>query len=229
MRLLFDAGYLDRLPLILPTLDVPRSNAVNVLTKKGHLALAAFDPEFDWHWTSDRAPAWFSLNEHRSWGIILLSTLLAASVTEGYGYWGVMDDQRLHRLAGEGLHLKAIPDGFVVLEAEPDAPMPFCLEVDLTNESISVWQKKVDNYGYYLKHHYNDEFPGLPKPVILTACKTERRRDTLRATTAEAHGGNAWWFATIADILESPFAHIWTTPTGARRSIPDCCRLAVAS
>lgn len=223
VRELFDAGYLDRLPLVFPTLDIPRVNAVNVLTKRGFQAVTASHPEASWNWQPSRTPNWQTVNPHRSWAVSLLAGLLAGVVLRDWGYWSVMDDHHLHRLSGEGVPFGAIPDGFFVIH-RPDTghDYPFFLEVDLGNESQAIWAKKVADYGLFLKNHYAYVFPGLPMPVVLCVADGPKRVANLMQTTGAAGGGGAWWFASLAEATADPFGLIWQTlKAPLTRSIPD--------
>jgi len=107
--------------------------------------------------------------------------------------------------------LPLIPDGYVELET-PSRVVASFIEVDLGNESLSIWRKKIDNY---LELADSGEFEMRfrhPASRTLVLAVTDRRLSSLRKAVA-AVTEKVFWFANLEAIRERGFfASIWTRP-----------------
>jgi hypothetical protein len=109
-----------------------------------------------------------------------------------------------------------IPDGYAEV-AIPNRTLAMFLEVDLGNESRSVWQRKVQAY---LQYAVSDNFAatfGQTQFRTLVVAHSERRLASLKSATA-ALTDKIFWFATFDDIYREGFwSAIWRRPTGDGR------------
>lgn len=105
-----------------------------------------------------------------------------------------------------------IPDGFV--ECEGRAGFSAFLEVDLSHERLSVWKGKVRNYlQYAISGRYAEQF-GKNRFLVLAACDSEGRMQSLRKATAELTE-KIFRFATLPELREHGlWAPVWWKPVG---------------
>jgi hypothetical protein len=109
-----------------------------------------------------------------------------------------------------------IPDGYVEI-ARGNAVMPAFLEVDLGHERGSVWPKKVENYvqyamsGEFARHFVKPQFR------TLVVANSERRMQSLRASTAKVTN-KIFWFTTFDSIADGGFwSPVWLRPSDGAR------------
>jgi len=108
--------------------------------------------------------------------------------------------------------LGLIPDGLVELRTASGVTSCF-LEVDLGHESLSIWQRKAQNYlQLALSGDFRKQF-GQPSFRVLVLVNSERRlhsiRKSLRVVTEKI-----FWLATIESACNSFFAPIWLRSMG---------------
>jgi hypothetical protein len=109
--------------------------------------------------------------------------------------------------------IRLIPDGYVEILAREQTVAAF-LEVDLGNESRSVWVAKVRTYlQYAVSGVFQTKF-GQPQFRVLVAADSTRRMNSLRAATA-AITEKIFWFTTLDLIRErGMWTSIWERPKG---------------
>jgi hypothetical protein len=108
-----------------------------------------------------------------------------------------------------------IPDGYFAL-AVPGKTLAAYLEIDLGNESRSVWRKKAEAYiSYAISGTFEQQF-SLPQFRTLVVANSERRLASLRAATAELTE-KIFWFTTFEAVTKNGFwSAIWQRPTDPR-------------
>ncbi len=101
-----------------------------------------------------------------------------------------------------------IPDGYFEIAA-PGKTLTAFLEVDLGNESRSVWSGKVQSYlRYAVSGSFERQFAQAQFRTLVVA-NSERRLLSLRAATAELTE-KIFWFTTLASIIRDGFwSPIW--------------------
>ena len=106
-----------------------------------------------------------------------------------------------------------IPDGYAEVAATGKTLAMF-LEVDLGNESLSVWRKKVQAYlQFAVSGAFSEEFR-QPQFRTLVVANSERRLASLRAATTPITE-KIFWFSTFAAIDRDGFwSPIWLRTTG---------------
>ncbi len=104
-----------------------------------------------------------------------------------------------------------IPDGYVEFRT-PSKTLAAFVEVDLGNETRSVWRKKIQAYlAYAISGHFEREF-GPPQFRTLVVAHSERRLSSLRAATAELTE-KIFWLTTFESIAKQGFwSPIWRRP-----------------
>lgn len=104
-----------------------------------------------------------------------------------------------------------IPDGYCEL-ATPARTLAVFLEVDLGNESRTVWRAKIQSYlRYAVSGHFERQFAQAQFRTLVVA-SSERRMVSLRAATAE-FTDKIFWFATYESITkEGVWSPIWQRP-----------------
>jgi len=108
-----------------------------------------------------------------------------------------------------------IPDGYFTL-AVPRKTLAAYLEIDLGNESRSVWRKKTEAYIRYAISGTFERQLSLPQFRTLVVANSERRLASLRAATAELTD-KILWFTTFEAITKNGFwSAIWQRPTDSR-------------
>ena len=102
-----------------------------------------------------------------------------------------------------------IPDGYAEV-VTPAKSLAMFLEVDLGNESRTVWMRKVQSY---LRYAVSGKFPERfhqPQFRTLVVANSERRMASLRAATITATD-KIFWFTTLEAINRNGFwSAIWT-------------------
>ena len=109
-----------------------------------------------------------------------------------------------------------IPDGYVELRT-PAKMLAVFLEVDLGNESRSVWRAKIQSYLHYaISGNFERQF-GYPQFRTIVVASSERRLISLRAATAELTD-KLFWFTTFESITKDGFwSPIWQRPKDHER------------
>jgi hypothetical protein len=112
--------------------------------------------------------------------------------------------------------LRLIPDGYVEL-VTPARIAAMFLEVDLGNESLTVWKEKVRNYlQFALSGECEREF-GQNRFRVLVLVNSERRLLSIRNAVSAATD-KLFWFASLESIdRDSIFASVWLRPKGDER------------
>ncbi len=107
--------------------------------------------------------------------------------------------------------LSLIPDGYLEF-ATPAKSFAMFLEVDLGNESLSVWRRKIESYlAFATSGHFQEKFGGDQFRVLVVA-NSDRRLASLRSATAAATE-KIFWFATAEAIRREGFwSSIWQRP-----------------
>lgn len=211
LRRLFDAGYLDRVPVFLPGKHdaTVTPHYVNVLSSAGariaaaELRAAGQTPRYR---RALRPRPWQPLL-HGYWVRQFAVTAQAACAAAGWPWHAWLDDRQLAAAKRRhGLALASVPDGFFLMGRPGEAPaalLPHFLEVDLGTESVAArsparrdWRGKVEAYLAYFDRGFREEFGVGALPVVLTVTESERRLAHLLAATAAAGGGGRFWFTT---------------------------------
>ncbi|MGH9645075.1 MAG: replication-relaxation family protein [Terriglobales bacterium] len=111
---------------------------------------------------------------------------------------------------------RLIPDGYAEVET-PAGILAAFLEVDLGNESLSVWKRKVEGYVQFaVSGDFAGAF-GQTRFRVLVVGDSSRRMESLRRTTA-AVTDRVFWFATLEAVTgDGLFAPIWLRPVGTER------------
>jgi hypothetical protein len=112
--------------------------------------------------------------------------------------------------------IRLIPDGYVELET-PQGTLASFVEVDLGNESLTVWREKVDKYlqlavsGECLRRFGQQRFR------VLVIAHSERRLQSIRAAVAQVTD-KIFWFASL-ELLNRDgfFASHWLRSKDAVR------------
>jgi Replication-relaxation len=112
--------------------------------------------------------------------------------------------------------LRLIPDGYVEL-ATPSGIVAIFLEVDLGNESLTVWKEKVRNYlQFALSGECEHQF-GQSRFRVLVLANSERRLLSIRKAVS-ASTDKIFWFASLELIVcGGLFAPVWLRPKGEER------------
>jgi len=111
--------------------------------------------------------------------------------------------------------LALIPDGLFELRARDQMVSAF-VEVDLGNETRSVWQAKVKAYlRYAMSGQFAEQFADRPFRVLAIA-HSDRRTASLRAATTSITE-KIFWFASFDSIERAGFwSAIWQRPKDNR-------------
>jgi hypothetical protein len=106
-----------------------------------------------------------------------------------------------------------IPDGYVEILTR-EKPLAAFLEVDLGNESLSVWKKKVGNYLRYAVSGTFEERFGPSQFRVLVVANTLRRMHSLRAATLSLTD-KIFWFSTLESVTrDGAWAPVWLRAKG---------------
>lgn len=107
--------------------------------------------------------------------------------------------------------IRLIPDGYVEL-ATPNGPVTAFLEIDLGNESLTVWKEKTRNYLQLALSGECERQFGQSRFRILVIAHSERRMRSIRTAIAAATD-KIFWFASLESISrEGFFAPVWLRP-----------------
>jgi len=108
-----------------------------------------------------------------------------------------------------------IPDGYVEF-ATPTRTLAAFVEVDLSNESRSVWRGKIQsNLRYAISGSFERQFTH-PQFRTLVVANSKRRLESLREATAELTD-KIFWFTTFESITKDGFwSPIWQRPKDHR-------------
>jgi hypothetical protein len=112
--------------------------------------------------------------------------------------------------------LRLIPDGYVEL-APPAGIVGMFLEVDLGNESLTVWKEKVRNYlQFALSGEYERQF-GQSRFRVLVLANSERRLLSIRKGVSTATD-KIFWFASLEAVVRGGFfTPVWLRTKGEER------------
>ncbi len=242
LRQLFDGGWVDRIPLYVPDVRNYRDGRealANVLTRKGGDALQEHYDEVGEgqvvRWSHARNPdPWreqFHTGAIANVGIIAMK----ACQPDPWMLWGWEEDRYLAaRQRRDQYHFVTIPDAFfVIANQETGRDYAHFLEIDLGTETHfsvkdrTTWSGKIAGYSQYIPTHYDSDFEGLPRPVVLTLTRGEKRLENLLETTRQEQGGGAYWFASLSDLHRFGFwSGIWRVPhePGYRSLLDRCTR-----
>jgi hypothetical protein len=246
LRRLFDAGYLDRVPLFLPGVapDTVKPHFVNVLSTRGARVAARVLTQRGGspRWRRNLLPRPWHPIAHGFWIREVAISGECACRPNGWRWWSWFDDRQLLLLKRRhGARYRTVPDGFAMITNPTTGKhLPHFVEVDLGTESVTAttatrrdWRGKVDSYRHYLAHDFRGQFGVTTLPVILTVTESERRLEHLLAATAAAGGGGRFWFTTLDRLLPTGnvveraarfWGPIWRVPhESARRSLVDRC------
>ena len=103
---------------------------------------------------------------------------------------------------------RLIPDGYVEVRT-PQKTLAVFLEIDLGNEGLSVWKRKVEMYlQYAISGHFEKRFR-QPQFRVLVIVNTERRMRSLQAATL-ALTDKIFWFSTLDSVTRTGFwSPVW--------------------
>jgi hypothetical protein len=103
---------------------------------------------------------------------------------------------------------RLIPDGYVEVRT-PQKTLAAFLEIDLGNESLSVWKSKVEMYlQYAISGNFEKRF-SQPQFRVLVIADTERRMRSLQAATLSLTD-KIFWFSTLDSIAHAGFwSSVW--------------------
>jgi hypothetical protein len=111
--------------------------------------------------------------------------------------------------------LRLIPDGYVELTT-PGGIVAMFLEVDLGNESLTVWKEKIRNYlQFALSGECEPKF-GQRRFRVLVLVNSERRLLSIRKVVS-GMTDKIFWFANVSAIVGDLFAPVWLRSKGDER------------
>ena len=212
LRRLFDAGFIARIPVFLPSpiRHTVKPGFVNVLSAKGAKEAATIltSQHLEPRWRRSLLPRPWQPVLHGFWirEVAVLGEVACRRL--GWRWWNWLDDRQLAALKKtHGARYQTIPDSFVMLTNPTTGKhFPHFLEVDLGSQSVSAhsptrpdWRGKVASYVAYLKDGFRDQFGVATLPVVLTITSSARRLDNLLAVTGGAGGAGRFWFTTLAE------------------------------
>ncbi len=113
-------------------------------------------------------------------------------------------------------HLRLIPDGYFELDT-PSGIVASFLEVDLGNEHLKVWRKKIQNYLHLAISGDYERIFGQNRFRLLVIANSHRRllgiRNVVRASTDKI-----FWFTDLALVdRHGILATVWLRPKGEGR------------
>jgi hypothetical protein len=109
--------------------------------------------------------------------------------------------------------LRLIPDGYVELQT-PSGVVAAFLEVDLGNETMSVWKEKVRNYLRFALSGDSERMFKQNRFRVLVVVNSERRLRGIQKVIA-ASTEKIFWLASLQAIRKNGFfASVWFRPTG---------------
>jgi protein involved in plasmid replication-relaxation len=107
--------------------------------------------------------------------------------------------------------IRLIPDGYVELES-PSGTIAAFLEVDLGNESLTVWKEKVRKYLQFAVSGESERLVGRSRFRVLVIAHSERRVRSIRSMIAEITD-KVFWFASLESIARDDFfGSLWLRP-----------------
>jgi hypothetical protein len=107
--------------------------------------------------------------------------------------------------------IRLIPDGYVELQTSAGI-IPSFLEVDLGNESLTVWKEKVSNYLQLALSGECERRFGQGRFRVLVIAHSERRLRSIRTALAAATD-KLFWLASFESIRhDGLFAALWLRP-----------------
>jgi hypothetical protein len=111
---------------------------------------------------------------------------------------------------------RLIPDGYFEIHT-PQKMLCAFLEVDLGNEGLSVWKRKVESYlQYAISGAYEKRF-GQPQFRVLVIANTERRVQSLNSATLLLTQ-KIFWFSTFDSIAQADFwSPLWVRARAGER------------
>jgi len=96
-----------------------------------------------------------------------------------------------------------MPDGYVGVRS-PSKTLAAFLEIDLGNEGLSVWKRKVELYlQYAISGNFEKRF-GEPQFRVLVVVNTERRMRSLQAATLTLTD-KIFWFSALDSVARTGF------------------------
>ena len=109
-----------------------------------------------------------------------------------------------------------IPDGYIDIRT-PQRTLAAFLEVDLGNEGLSVWKRKVESYlQYAISGEFEKQFGQLQFRVLVVA-NTARRMRSLQAATISLTD-KIFWFSTFESIAQTGFwSPVWVRHKNGER------------
>jgi Replication-relaxation len=112
--------------------------------------------------------------------------------------------------------LRLIPDGYFEL-ATPSGIVAMFVEVDLGNESLTVWKEKVRNYLQFALSGECERQLGQDRFRVIVLANSERRLFSIRKVVS-ASTEKIFWFANFESIARDGFfAPVWLRPQVAER------------
>jgi hypothetical protein len=112
--------------------------------------------------------------------------------------------------------LRLIPDGYIEFTT-PAGIVAMFVEVDLGNESLTVWKEKVRNYLQFALSGECERQFGQSRFRVLVLANSERRLLSIRKAVA-ASTDKIFWFASLESIdRDGFFAPVWLRPRGDER------------
>ena len=112
--------------------------------------------------------------------------------------------------------LRLIPDGYVELVTRGGTAAMF-LEVDLGNESLTVWKEKVRSYLQFALSGHCERLFGSGRFRVLVLVNSLRTLLSIRQAVV-ASTDKIFWFATLESIQRDGFfASLWLRPRGEER------------
>lgn len=252
LRRLFDAGYLNRVPVFAPSAASGQLSpqVVQTLSAAGARTIG-LAPRL----ARTRAPKPRAVLTHDFW-LVDLGVLALAGCPEELTVTHWWNDRVLAARQRKGLlSLPTIPDALLVARhVQTGKDYPCLVELDLGTESVTSrggvrpdFARKIEGYLDYLGAPFRQEFGLDAPPIVLIVADSERRLDSLRETTRRLGGGGRFWFATLPRLrgsdgsdtqanaspaaLDGPFwASNWQTAANDQpRSLAARCRAARGS
>jgi hypothetical protein len=107
--------------------------------------------------------------------------------------------------------IRLIPDGYVELET-PSGPLAAFLEVDLGNESLTVWKEKTANYLQFAVSGECERQFGQRRFRVLVIAHSERRMRSIRTAISAATDKLFWCMSVESIEREGFFASVWLRP-----------------
>lgn len=223
LRLLFQHGYLDRIPM--PTGRTRWGwRPVYRLTHRGSSVVAEHFKDVAATYQNHRRPeltALFLDHALRISDIRIAFSQAAARcgyrIVEWLDDWhlkrqAVKDSVTLHRVNESQETVAVIPDSFVFLQLGHLAAR-FYLEVDMATMTNKRWKTRVLAYRKYVESGKYKERYHAQSLRILTVTTSIERMKNLKRTTESAGGGRLFWFTTFdqvqsRNILKDPIWHI---------------------